>query len=116
MAGRPIGRLYVHRRESEIGVVDIALLPAYRKQGIGGLLLREILAEAAAASKPVRIYVERFNPAQHLYERLGFRQIGDWAPTFTWNGRLPLVPIQYLPPREPDPCLTKSHSDSLSRF
>lgn len=74
---RRVGRLYVHRRDKEIGVVDIALLPAHRKQGIGGLLLREILAEAAAVKKPVRIYVERFNPAMRLYERLGFRQIGD---------------------------------------
>ena len=27
--------------------------------------------------KPLRIHVERFNPARRLYERLGFRQIED---------------------------------------
>jgi hypothetical protein len=31
----------------------------------------------AAAGKPLRIHVERFNPALRLYERLGFRQIDD---------------------------------------
>lgn len=74
---RPIGRLYVDRRDDEIRIVDIALLPAHRNAGIGSALLRELLAEAAAAGKPVRIHVERFNPALRLYERLGFRQVGD---------------------------------------
>ncbi len=40
-------------------------------------LLRSLLAEAAAAGKPVTIHVERFNPAPRLYERLGFRPIAD---------------------------------------
>ena len=34
-------------------------------------------SEAVAAGKPLRIHVERFNPALRLYERLGFRQIDD---------------------------------------
>jgi hypothetical protein len=38
-------------------------------------LLRAFQAEAAASGKPLRIHVERFNPALRLYERLGFRQI-----------------------------------------
>jgi predicted GNAT family acetyltransferase len=37
--------------------------------------MREVLAEADAAGKRVTIYVERFNPALRLYERLGFAQI-----------------------------------------
>jgi ribosomal protein S18 acetylase RimI-like enzyme len=75
--GAPAGRLYVHRRDDELRIVDIALLPAHRGAGIGGALLRRLLDEAAAAGKPVRIHVERFNPALRLYERLGFRSTGD---------------------------------------
>jgi ribosomal protein S18 acetylase RimI-like enzyme len=78
MAGeRVLGRLYVHRGETVWQVLDIALLPEHRGKGIGARLMAEVLAEAGAAGKGVQIHVERFNPAQHLYDRLGFRQIGD---------------------------------------
>jgi len=70
--GHAIGRLYVHRRPDEICIVDIALLPEHRGAGIGSRLLREILAEASEVGKPVRIHVEKNNPALSLYQRLGF--------------------------------------------
>ena len=57
--------------------MDIALLPEHRGAGIGSAVLRGLLAEAAAAGKPVRIHVERLNPARRLYERLGFAPIED---------------------------------------
>jgi ribosomal protein S18 acetylase RimI-like enzyme len=74
---QPIGRLYVDRREDELRIIDIALLPEHRGRGIGGRLMRPLLEEAAAGGLPVRIHVERENPAMRLYERLGFRQTGD---------------------------------------
>jgi ribosomal protein S18 acetylase RimI-like enzyme len=73
----PAGRLYVDRREDEFRIVDIALLPEFRGRGIGSALLRDLFEEAAAAKKPVRIHVEPYNPARDLYERLGFRTIGQ---------------------------------------
>lgn len=78
--GEPAGRLYVHRREREIRLVDITLLPEYRQGGIGTNLLRDLLAEGAAARKPVTIHVEIYNPAMRLYERLGFRPIEERGP------------------------------------
>lgn len=75
--GQPVGRLYVARWPDEIRIVDIALLPEHRGAGIGTGILRDLLAEAVAAGKPVRIHVERLNPARHLYERLGFLPIED---------------------------------------
>ena len=74
---RPIGRFYVQRRTEEIRIIDIAFLPSYRKMGIGSSLLTQILDEAARNHLPVTIHVERFNPALHLYERLGFRLAED---------------------------------------
>ncbi len=72
-----VGRLYVARWTGELRNVDIALLPEVCNGGMGTTLLRELQAEAAAAGKPLRIHVERFNPALRLYERLGFRLIED---------------------------------------
>jgi ribosomal protein S18 acetylase RimI-like enzyme len=75
--GRLVGRLYVDRRADEIRIIDIALLPEARGEGIGGALVRELIAEAAMASMPVRIHVERANRALSFYQRLGFSTVGE---------------------------------------
>lgn len=75
--GKPVGRLYVHKRKNEIRIMDIALLPEFRGLGIGSTLLGKILQEGRDQNLPVTIHVERLNPAMHLYERLGFRQMED---------------------------------------
>lgn len=75
--GEPIGRLYVDRRPDEIRLIDIALLPEYRGQGVGAFFLHNLFDEARRTRLPVRIHVEHFNPALQLYTRLGFRKIGD---------------------------------------
>lgn len=76
IGGEPAGRLYVDRRGTEVRVVDLALLPPFRRAGTGSRLIRELQAEAAAAGLPLTLHVERFNPARGLYRRLGFREIG----------------------------------------
>jgi GNAT superfamily N-acetyltransferase len=78
--GVPAGRLYVHRRGSEIRLVDISLLPEFRDSGIGTSLLRRLMDEAQAAGKPLTIHVEKYNPAMRLYLRLGFKPIEDRGP------------------------------------
>lgn len=70
--GESAGRLYVDRLPDELRVVDISLLPEYRRRGCGATLLKTLQAEAAASGRCVTLHVERFNPAQRLYARLGF--------------------------------------------
>lgn len=77
LRGEPAGRLYVDRREDEIRLVDIALLPEHRGRGIGTALLRSLLDEGAASGRRVSIHVEHTNPALRLYERLGFERVRD---------------------------------------
>ena len=73
----PVGRLYVDRRRDEIRLIDIALLPEFQRKGTGSALLEALLDEARQSDLPLRIHVEKFNPALRLYERLGFRQVED---------------------------------------
>src|SRR5262245_54222096 len=75
--GVAAGRLYVARWEDELRLIDIALLPEYRGSGLGTMLVRQIMEEAAQSNKAVRIHVEKFNKALRLYERLGFKAIQD---------------------------------------
>ncbi len=75
--GCPAGRLYVDRDPDLVRIIDIALLPEYRGQGIGTTLLKGLLEEAGRANKPVRIHVEQANPALRLYRRVGFSIIAD---------------------------------------
>jgi len=75
--GSPIGRLYVDRSGQDIRVIDVTLMPEYRNHGIGRGLLQRVLSEATTTGQPVRLHVERWNPALRLYQRLGFREIQD---------------------------------------
>jgi ribosomal protein S18 acetylase RimI-like enzyme len=73
--GAAIGRLYFDRWPREHRLIDIAILPPYRGQGIGTAILLDLFADAA--DKPLTIHVEKNNPAMRLYTRLGFRAIGE---------------------------------------
>jgi ribosomal protein S18 acetylase RimI-like enzyme len=75
--GEPAGRLYVHRGPSDIRIVDIALAPPFRGRGLGTGLLRSLIAEAEDSGRRLSIHVEMSNPARRLYERLGFRPVGE---------------------------------------
>lgn len=74
---RPIGRLYVARREGEVRILDITILPEHRNRGIGTSLLKTLMTEAVRAGKPLTIYVESYNPSYRLFERLGFKKIEE---------------------------------------
>ena len=77
VGGADAGRLLVARWEREIRIVDITLLPEFRGSGAGSILLGQLMDEARAAGKALSIHVERQNRAMRLYERLGFRPVGD---------------------------------------
>lgn len=70
----PIGRLYVDRRKQEIRILDIAFFPEFRGRGIGSQILKELISEADKKKLPLNCHVEHNNPAQKLYERLGFEK------------------------------------------
>lgn len=86
--GIDIGRLYVERADDCLRIIEFSLLPDYRGRGIGTDILRSLLNEAHGGKVPVRLKVERDNPALRLYLRHGFVQTGagghhlalEWRP------------------------------------
>lgn len=78
--GRPIGRVWIDWSATDCLIVDLALLPEHRRQGIGTELVAELVAEADKAGVPVRVHVERMNtPSLAFWTRLGFQEIGGDA-------------------------------------
>ena len=76
--GAPVGRSWVDWRETEARVLDVALVPAVRGQGLGGRLLDDLKAEARRRGIPVTLHVEHNNPAaKRFYARHGFRVVKD---------------------------------------
>jgi ribosomal protein S18 acetylase RimI-like enzyme len=75
--GRAAGRLDVERRPDEISLGLIELLPAYQGKGVGGRLVGDLIAEAAARGQAISLEVLVVNTRAHaLYTRLGFRETG----------------------------------------
>lgn len=76
VGGERAGRLYLQRSSSDLRIVDIALMPPFRNRGIGRALLEaaQDLGRTLGVAT-VSIHVEQSNPAQRLYERLGFRKV-----------------------------------------
>src|SRR6266516_871212 len=74
----PAGRIWIGEDEEQIRLLDIALLPEFQRRGMGTLLLRRLIDEAARAKKPLRHMVFVLNNDAHrFYERLGFVVIED---------------------------------------
>lgn len=71
--GQALGRMYVDwAREGRIHLLEITLEPRWRGQGHGTTLLRWLMAEATRRGVTLSLFVEDFNPAYRLYQRLGF--------------------------------------------
>ncbi|NIK66837.1 GNAT family N-acetyltransferase [Paenibacillus sp. BK720] len=84
--GNRIGRIIASRSNS-IHLIDISLLAGYRNKGIGTAVITGLQEEAAAAGLPVKLSVLEHNLAKRLYERLGFKAIGEASPyiSMSWQ-------------------------------
>ncbi len=70
------GTDYMALRGPAGALYDIVVDPAHRKQGVGRMLLDATLEALRAKGAPrvVLSTAERNEPAQHLFERAGFRR------------------------------------------
>ena len=79
----------MHRKEKEIVLMDIALLPERQNEGLGTHFTRDLQQEATAGQLPIILHVEVNNPrAIQFYQRLGFEEVNhlsthikmEWQP------------------------------------
>lgn len=93
-SSRPIGAAWYRvfdEREPGFGFVDedtpeisIAVLPGYRRQGVGHAILTTLLTEARASGfRALSLSVEPDNPAVVLYERVRFERVGAYGGSWT---------------------------------
>ncbi|HEY3762546.1 MAG TPA: GNAT family N-acetyltransferase [Verrucomicrobiae bacterium] len=73
---RNIGRMVIDRTEKEVRVVDLALLPESRNQGVGTLLMQHVCQGAEQVKKTVTLSVLKNTRSISWYQRLGFSIIG----------------------------------------
>lgn len=74
-----VGLLKVRRGADDWEIIQIQLSRRVQGQGIGRTLVEEILADAAMVGVNVKLSVLKANPAKKLYERLGFKVVGEDA-------------------------------------
>lgn len=87
--GAGAGRLYLEMRRTSLHIVDVALMPDWRGKGLGSAIIGALQDFARTRGVAIGIFVEKFNPALRLYQRLGFCEIADrdvhlemeWKPT-----------------------------------
>jgi len=77
LEGVQIGIYVVERAPDHVQLLQIFILPDYQRRGIGSRLIERLLAEARAASLPLRLRVLRVNPAFELYRRMGFQVVQE---------------------------------------
>jgi ribosomal protein S18 acetylase RimI-like enzyme len=71
--GAVSGYLDVEDEGEFVALNNIRVAPSLQGRGLGGALVRRVIAEAAP--RAVQLGVLRVNPARQLYERLGFRVV-----------------------------------------
>ena len=75
--GEPAGRLIVDHADDQILIIDIALLPEFRRTGIGNRLIRRLLDQADVDRLPVRCHVLHDSTARQFWEHAGFTAQGS---------------------------------------
>jgi GNAT superfamily N-acetyltransferase len=86
--GAPVGHVVV--ADTEMRVVDLAILPDRRSAGLGEAVINPIIAEAQRRKLPLRVSVLNGNQGSLRFcRRLGFEPIGEPTAFFTeleWRG------------------------------
>lgn len=73
-----VGHLFLRHNKEYDEVVSIGILPPFRNLGVGSYLIKKIKDEAMKNHRGLKLKVAWYNnDAKRLYERLGFREVGN---------------------------------------
>jgi ribosomal protein S18 acetylase RimI-like enzyme len=73
LTGTPVGRCWTHQSDTELRLLDLAVLSSHRRQGIARTVLTSLQTRAAAAGVTLRLAVWQENvAARALYDGMGF--------------------------------------------
>jgi ribosomal protein S18 acetylase RimI-like enzyme len=77
LAELPVGAVWLDWSQEGCRIVDLAILPEHRRQGVGRNVLMDVLEEAGRAGVPARARIDRTNAASlALLRGLGFVETG----------------------------------------
>jgi ribosomal protein S18 acetylase RimI-like enzyme len=75
--GADVGWMQSVSREGELFLAQIIVDATFQKRGIGTEAMNHLIAEAESARQALCLDVVKINPALRLYQRLGFRIVGE---------------------------------------
>jgi ribosomal protein S18 acetylase RimI-like enzyme len=86
--GTPAGGMLVERTADGMRLIDIAVMNHKRGQGLGTEVIRALQQECDTRGWTLRLHVLKGNPAERLYQRLGFEFVGEdpFRRQMTWRG------------------------------
>lgn len=76
-SGKPVGMLKFLESTDVIEVKQLQIHPDHQGQGMGRRVMDLVLSWSVSRSKNVQLTVLKANPAKRLYERLGFKIVGQ---------------------------------------
>lgn len=76
--GRKIGLLKITEQKKDIvEIIQIQIQPDHQGQGIGQRVIKKLISEASITKSAVTLSVLKGNKAKRLYEKLGFKTVGE---------------------------------------
>jgi ribosomal protein S18 acetylase RimI-like enzyme len=75
--GQDVGVLAVEESASSLFVRLVEIAPAWQRRGLGTRILETVAESGRSRGLPTRLQVLKVNPARRLYERLGFKEVGE---------------------------------------
>ncbi|MEP7157116.1 MAG: GNAT family N-acetyltransferase, partial [Betaproteobacteria bacterium] len=84
----PAGMIKIDREGAYWHIMQLQVVPALHRSGVGSEILRQVIAAARQAQAQLTLGVLKVNPVQRLYARLGFVVSGESALEYemVWRG------------------------------